>query len=87
MSVYDALQVDYDGFTNYILISEIVSDNCYSGGGTGDAANGLDVLQPRFDAFAPIWKKYFMAIYRANVLLSKLDNVDWGTDTELEDAL
>lgn len=84
VSVYDALQVDYDGFTNYIIISEIVSDNCYSGGGTGDADNGLDVFRPRFDAFAPIWKKYFMAIYRANVLLSKLDDVDWGTDTELK---
>jgi len=83
VSVYDALQVDYDGFTNYIIISEIVSDNCYAGGGTGDAANGLDIFQPKFDQFAPIWRKYYMAIYRANLLLSKLDGVAWGEDTEL----
>ncbi len=34
VAVYDGLQIDYDGFTNYIIISEIVSDDCFAGGGT-----------------------------------------------------
>lgn len=80
VAVYDALQIDYDGFTNYILISEIVSDNCFSGGGSGDAENWLDTFGKKYDQFAPIWRKYYQGIYRANVILSKLDGVDWGTD-------
>jgi len=84
VSVYDALQIDYDGFANYILISEIVSDNCFAGGGTGDAVNFMDVFGKKYDQFAPIWKKYYQGIYRANLILSKLDGVDWGTDEALK---
>lgn len=84
VAVYDGLQIDYDGFTNFILISEIVSDNCFAGGGTGDQENQIDSFQKKNDQFAPIWKKYYTAIYRANLLLSKLEGVDWGTDTALK---
>jgi hypothetical protein len=86
VAVYDGLQIDYDGFRNYVLNAEIVSDNCFAGGGTGDNEAGprIDRFERHFDQYGPVWKKYYTAIYRANLLLSKLDAVEWGDDDALK---
>lgn len=79
VSAYSVL--DYDGYGNIQLTSEIASDNCFGGGGTGD--NGLrqwDKFQLLNDLNSAAWAKYYIGIYRVNILLQNIDNVNFGTD-------
>jgi starch-binding outer membrane protein, SusD/RagB family len=73
------------------VVSEVFSDNCFGGTGAGDGYGYQ--LWDQFDQtlspsdksiFETAWKNYYQAIYRCNVLLNRLDQVDWGTQTELK---
>lgn len=69
----------------------IMSDECFGGGGTGD---GVDL--PLIDAFDyeldpsiidinnEIWVYSYKAIYYCNMLLSKLDQIEWETEGKRE---
>jgi hypothetical protein len=83
VSVYNQLEIgDYD---NIQLVSELASDDCYGGGGTSDLVwKQWDRFQEATNMNLSIWQKYYTGIYRANVLLSKLDGVNWGTDSTLK---
>jgi starch-binding outer membrane protein, SusD/RagB family len=78
--------LDYSGYGNILLSSEIVSDDCFGGGGLAD--NGIrqwDNFQTFTDHNSDAWKKYYTGIYRANVFLQKVGGVDFGSDPGLKD--
>ncbi|HTN39142.1 MAG TPA: RagB/SusD family nutrient uptake outer membrane protein [Arachidicoccus sp.] len=83
VSVYSML--DVSGYGNIILTSEVASDDCFGGGGTGD--NGLmqwDRFQSFNDHNSDAWAKYYKGIFRANQFLQKVQEVDFGTETGLK---
>jgi starch-binding outer membrane protein, SusD/RagB family len=77
----------WDGWGNIWLTSEIASDNTFAGTGKSDdgKAQFWDRFQKSTDPNlnSEPWKKYTFGIYRANILLENLDNVNWGTDENL----
>jgi len=83
VAVYNQLEIgDYD---NIHLVSEIASDDCFGGGGTSDLTwKQWDRFEASSNMNLTLWQKYYTGIYRANVLLSKIDNVNWGSDTTLK---
>ncbi len=88
---YDGLQVvgGKSGFS-FPLISEVMSDNCFGGGGTNDGY-GSQVMDEfdlsrspgDVDLFNDNWVDYYKALYRCNVFLGKMDQIDWEGDDEL----
>ena len=83
VAAYDELQ--YGDYDNIQLVTEIASDDCFGGGGESD------IPWKRWDRFENDnntnlnnWTKYYTGIYRANIVLSKMDGVNWGSDTTLK---
>ncbi|HEY0608723.1 MAG TPA: RagB/SusD family nutrient uptake outer membrane protein, partial [Chitinophaga sp.] len=83
VAAYDELQ--YGDYDNIQLVSEIASDDCFGGG------SETDIAWKRWDRFENDnntnlgnWTKYYTGIYRANILLSKLEGVNWGNDASLK---
>src|SRR5690606_25322166 len=84
VAVYDALQQG-NGNDATQLVSEIVSDNCFGGGGESDLVwKRLDRFENDNNQNLGNWTRAYTGIYRANLLLSKVDGVDWGSDTTLQ---
>jgi starch-binding outer membrane protein, SusD/RagB family len=95
--VYSALVGCYDGlqrvWTEGValpLAAEVMSDNTFGGTGNSDGF-GYQMID-EFDKnrstadqnfFGGNWTLYYKALYRVNVLLGKLDQVEWGNDAEL----
>lgn len=86
---YDGLQRIYAGGQALPVASEVMSDNAF--GGTGNADGFGYAMMDEFDKlrspsdqnmFEGNWSGYYNAIYRVNLLLSRLGQVDWkGQDT------
>ncbi len=84
-AAYDVLQWGY--YDHIILMSEISSDNCYGGGGSSDdqrLQNWDDFVVTVFSNDEP-WEKYYTGIYRVNVLLQNIDDIEWGDSPELKE--
>ncbi len=85
VAVYDVLQ--REGYGGFHLTTEIASDNCYGGFGTSD--NNVSLEWDRFQFGSdvemndPVWETCYIGIYRSNILLQNLDNIEWGDDTTL----
>ncbi|MDO4162939.1 MAG: RagB/SusD family nutrient uptake outer membrane protein [Bacteroides sp.] len=65
------------------FMTEIMSDNCYGSGGTGD--NECKAIH-HFTLYSStqydgMWKLYYRGIYRANTIIETVDNADWDGDT------
>jgi len=98
---FDALVGVYDGMQRISaegiavpLASEILSDDCYGGTGNSDgygfqAIDEFDLSRSPSDTelFNGNWKAYYAAIYRCNVLISKLDQIDWSSDENLRNSV
>lgn len=83
VSAYSVL--DFDGLGYSFLNSEMASDDCFGGGGISD--NGprqLDKFIYYNDVNAAEWTKDYKGIYRANILLQKMDGVDFSTQPNLK---
>ncbi|MBS0029143.1 RagB/SusD family nutrient uptake outer membrane protein [Chitinophaga sp. 22321] len=79
VSAYSVL--NWDGYGNIALTSEIASDDCFGGGGNADGGwNNWDKGIKLTDLNSAAWTKYFTGIYRANVFLQKVDKVDFKGD-------
>lgn len=87
---YDGLQRVWAEGVSFPVGSEVFSDNCFGGTGASDGF-GYQMID-EFDRsrspsdqnmFRANWEAYYRAIYRCNVLLSKMDRIDWGTEEEL----
>lgn len=88
---YNGLNLIWSDGVSLPLASEAMSDNCFGGGGISDEL-GYQMLD-QFDKsiaptkasqFNPNWKAYYQAIYRCNVLIQKINNVNWGTQSSLK---
>lgn len=87
---YDGLQAVWADGISLPVASEIMSDNCFGGTGNSDGL-GYQMMD-EFDKarspsdmnlFGANWIAYYKAIYRCNMLISKLDQIQWGSNTEL----
>jgi starch-binding outer membrane protein, SusD/RagB family len=75
-AVYSLLQPDA-GNNNPILVSEIMSDDRFSGGGTNDVGffNTDQFLNTGDEKYyEPLWKDSYWAIFRANMILKRIDD-------------
>lgn len=79
------LRDDYDC---PFIYSEIASDECAGGAGTGDGGGyqrvDRGIQQPDADANQNTWKNYYGGIYRANVYLENEGNIDWTGQEALQ---
>ncbi len=86
---YDGIQVLYNNGIAFPVLSEVLSDNCFGGTGNTDGLNyrmfdqfDLQVSPGDVDALNNNWTAYYKAIYRCNVLLQKMDQIEWEDDTD-----
>jgi starch-binding outer membrane protein, SusD/RagB family len=85
VGVYDGMQrAGTSGSGLSVVATEVMSDDAF--GGTGNADGYGFKMMDEFDKlaspsdqdmFGDNWNVYYKGIYRANMLLSHLDNVDW----------
>lgn len=88
---YDGMQVI--GGLGFPLMSEVMSDNCFGGTGAADgygfqAIDEFDISRSPSDTdfYNENWKAYYKALYRCNVFLSKMDQINWEGDTALRNT-
>jgi hypothetical protein len=84
VAVYDALQYQSSpgvSWAPFLTVSDILSDDAYAGG--GDANDGKD--EDELNLFTipttnllvhSLWLKNYTGIYRANILLEKIEDID-----------
>ncbi|WP_143306535.1 RagB/SusD family nutrient uptake outer membrane protein [Chitinophaga vietnamensis] len=84
VGVYDGMQTVWNGGVSFPIASEIMSDNAFGGTGNSDGfgyqmIDEFDKLRSPSDQglYSDNWNAYYKAIYRANMLLTHLDQVDW----------
>lgn len=78
VAAYDPLQWD-----SFELYCEVLSDNCYGGGGSANdipftvkmARWQMDIADPNVDI---LWNKFYSGIYRVNILLEKIDGISFA---------
>lgn len=83
---YDGLQLIYaTDAPAFPVLSEVLSDNAFGGTGHVDAYHyqlidefDLQRSPGHINMFEASWINYYRAIYRVNVLLQKMDQVEWG---------
>jgi starch-binding outer membrane protein, SusD/RagB family len=91
VGVYDGLQrAGSSGFGLSVVTSEVLSDNAFGGTGNSDGLgfqmmDEFDKLRSPADQnmFGDNWANYYRGIYRANMLLTHLDQVDWKGNENL----
>lgn len=89
VGVYDGLQRVWSGGFALPLATEVMSDNTFGGGGNSDGlglqmVDEFDKLRSPSDQdlYGGNWTDYYKAIFRANMLISHLDQVNWaGSDS------
>ncbi|MCV9385108.1 RagB/SusD family nutrient uptake outer membrane protein [Reichenbachiella ulvae] len=82
---YSGLQLLYSsGGVAVPVAAEVMSDNCFGGVAHSDGFNyqvidefSLDVSPGEVNIFDANWVAFYKVIYRTNVLLSKIDDIDW----------
>jgi len=88
---YDGLQVATGASGLGVpVISEVMSDDCFGGTGNSDGFNyaaidEFDITRSPSDVdlLNGNWIGYYKALYRCNVFLSKMDQIDWKGNTTL----
>lgn len=90
VGAYDGLQTVWQAGVAFPVASEVLSDNCFGGTGNSDGfgyqmIDQFDKSVSPSDAnmFEANWEDYYKAIYRCNVFLTKIDQIDWEGDEEL----
>ena len=85
VGVYDGLQrAGSSGFGLSVVATEVMSDDAFGGTGNADGfgfqmMDEFDKLRSPADQdmFGDNWNVYYKGIYRVNMLLTHLDQVDW----------
>ncbi|SFD78370.1 RagB/SusD family nutrient uptake outer membrane protein [Thermophagus xiamenensis] len=85
---YDGVQAINQEGVAFPVASEVFSDNCFGGTGNNDGygyqlLDEFDLQRSPSDQnlFEENWINYYEAIYRVNMLLTKMDQIDWEGDT------
>jgi hypothetical protein len=82
VGVYDVLQWnDQEGFTMFRPLLDVASDDCHAGGSNADdqpnwVAWDAFSTNPNLGPQGGLWRKNYRGIYRANLLLEKMENTD-----------
>ncbi len=89
-AVYQHLR-DWDVHVFYFLgLTDMASDDAYKGSEPGDAVQLNDLINYTFDpnhpAFISIWRGYYRGIYRANLAIKNIPDID-DMDPDLRDRL
>ncbi len=77
-----------NGNLSLFQVSEMMSDDCFGGGGPDDRdLRVLDRMDQSINAASDnlhggIWGDYYKCIYNCNLLISSLDNITWTSDTD-----
>jgi hypothetical protein len=87
---YDGLQVVWSEGVALPVAAEVMSDNAFGGAGSSDGYN-YQMIDEFDKARSPSdqnlyernWVLYYKALYRCNMLISKMDQIEWGDDTAL----
>lgn len=90
VGAYDGLQQVWAAGISFPVASEVFSDNCFGGTGASDGFGyqmidefDKEVSPSDVNLFEANWIAYYEAIYRCNVFLSKMDQIDWKGDEAL----
>ncbi|HKI46872.1 MAG TPA: RagB/SusD family nutrient uptake outer membrane protein [Balneolales bacterium] len=89
VGVYNGLDLIWNGGPALPLVAEVASDNTFGGTGSGDGY-GWEMMDEFNKSVSPTdasmfesdWQDYYQAIYRANTLIEKIGQVNWGNDAE-----
>jgi hypothetical protein len=91
---YDGLQRILPGGLAFPVASEIMSDNAFGATGNADgfgfqAVDEFDKLRSPSDQnlYEGSWSAYYNAIYRVNLLLSRIDQADWKEQDSLRKSI
>ncbi len=74
---------------SYFFVSEFASDDRFGAGGTGDlecTAIG-HLLQSSNTMFDNFWEVMYMGVYRANTVIETIDNCEWSSEENRNQAL
>ena len=90
VGVYDGLQRVWSAGIALPVGAEVMSDNAFGGTGNSDGLgyqmmDEFDKLRSPSDQslFGDSWTNYYKAIYRANLFLSRIEQVDWKDSSYL----
>lgn len=86
IACYDGLQIVWSDGTAWPVAADVMSDDCFGGTGNGDGF-GYQLLDEfdlsrspsDQDIYNQNWILYFKALYRCNMLLSKMDQISWSS--------
>ncbi|RVU03022.1 RagB/SusD family nutrient uptake outer membrane protein [Mucilaginibacter limnophilus] len=83
---YDGLQQIWANGMSFPVASEVLSDNTFGGTGASDGfgyqmVDEFDKTRSPADQnmFGDNWIAYYRGIHRCNTLISKLDQIEWGS--------
>jgi hypothetical protein len=81
------------GGLSFPVASEVMSDDCFGGTGAADgynfaAVDEFDISRSPvdIDLYNNNWIAYYKALYRCNVFLTKMDQIDWEDDDVLRNT-
>lgn len=90
---YDGLQAVWAGGISFPVASEVLSDNCFGGTGNSDGfgyqmIDEFDKSRSASDLnlYEANWEAYYKAVYRCNVLISKMDQIEWEGNESLKNV-
>ncbi|MEN2399623.1 RagB/SusD family nutrient uptake outer membrane protein [Flavobacterium sp. MC2016-06] len=87
VGVYDPIRKNTGGFENLVAMLNAGSDDFYAGGGGASDGNGIQNFSTHSLTSIIIpgsfWNDHYQGIYRANVLLSKMADVDMSADLKV----
>lgn len=91
---YDGMQVATGAAGKGLpVVTEIMSDDCFGGTGNSDkydyaAIDEFDITRApsEVDMYNDNWVAYYKALYRCNVFLSKMDQIEWNGDMDLKNS-
>lgn len=94
---YDAMQLLYSYGENLVglpVATSVMSDVCFGGTGAGDGNNypmmdefDMNVAPASVNMFESNWQNYYKGIKRVNTLIMRLEQVEWGNDSDLKNEI
>jgi hypothetical protein len=80
--------IDPNNGGSIFLLSEQMSDECFSGGGQHDDQGAMDQWQEsKNDQYGSTWANYYQGIFRANNLINNIRGVTGWTDESQKNQL
>ena len=87
---YDGLQNNYSDVYSMPVSAVVLSDLCFGGTGATDADDfkmldeyDMNVAPSYMNIYNNSWINSYKTIFRCNMLISRLDQVDWGNNPQL----